>query len=119
RVVVCGPVVNATLAMIATSAAKKPAVVTISRVASSIARSFRKTAMAPRMAAAAAVTGTRIGANVGCGGGGRVVRMAKGGRNTRSVVSGRGPDQPRATTRRRARMEKSGEGDDQDRECRF
>src|SRR5580698_2772446 len=47
RVVVCGPVAKATLARIATSAAKKAAVVTISRVAASIRRSLRKTARDP------------------------------------------------------------------------
>ena len=49
RVVVSGPVVKARLAMMATSAAKKPAVVTISRVASSMRRSLARTASAPRV----------------------------------------------------------------------
>ncbi len=48
RVVVCGPVAKATLARMATSAAKNAAVVTISRVATSMRRSFRKTAIDPR-----------------------------------------------------------------------
>ena len=48
RVVVSGPVVKERLAMMATSAAKKPAVVTISRVATSMRRSLARTASAPR-----------------------------------------------------------------------
>jgi hypothetical protein len=43
RVVVSGPVANEMLAMTATSAAKKPAVVTISLVATSMRRSFART----------------------------------------------------------------------------
>src|SRR5271167_1861796 len=59
RVVVCGPVVKATLARTATMTAKKAAVVTISRVASSMRTSFQKTRAAARTkAGGAAVTAT-------------------------------------------------------------
>jgi hypothetical protein len=47
RVVVSGPVANEMLAMMATSAAKYPAVTTISRVDASMRRSLPRTASVP------------------------------------------------------------------------